>query len=106
MIVIPIADPNDRTSVSMAVNHIRRLPVLFFKLYGLQLSFAAADRIWAGTVETGFILDSECISRIIKLDAKQKTNRSEEGPTSPSSPCDSMKPTDRLLEQSPSFDKS
>jgi hypothetical protein len=38
----------------------------------------AADRIWAGTVEGGFILDSECISRIIKLESKQKT-KAEDG---------------------------
>jgi hypothetical protein len=35
----------------------------------------AADRIWAGTVEGGFILDSECRSRIIKLDSKKKKKK-------------------------------
>jgi hypothetical protein len=36
-------------------------------------AFEAADRMRAGTVEGGFILRDECISRIIKFDSKQKT---------------------------------
>jgi hypothetical protein len=35
-------------------------------------AFEAADRMRAGTVEGGFILRDECISRIIKFDSKQK----------------------------------
>jgi hypothetical protein len=34
-------------------------------------AFEAADRMRAGTVEGGFILRDECISRIIKFDSKQ-----------------------------------
>jgi hypothetical protein len=38
--------------------------------------WGAADRMRAGTVEGGFILRDECISRIIKFDSKQtKTNQ-------------------------------
>jgi hypothetical protein len=46
-----------------------------FGVWGAAVdAFEAADRMRAGTVEGGFILRDECISRIIKFDSKQKTS--------------------------------
>jgi hypothetical protein len=50
-----------------------------FGVWGAAVdAFEAADRMRAGTVEGGFILRDECISRIIKFDSKQKKQKTKD----------------------------